>query len=55
MTQRVVADDLAHQYLGGEHPAFATALDNFGLLYKTVVNYIDTGHWCYKRWRSATT
>jgi hypothetical protein len=28
--------------VGGEHPAFATTLANFGLLYKTVVNYIDT-------------
>ena len=41
MSHRVVADDLARQYLGGEHLAFATALDNFGLLYKTVGNHID--------------
>jgi hypothetical protein len=27
---------------------FATALDNFGPLYKIVGNYIDTGHYCYK-------
>ena len=33
------ARDLARQYLGEEHPEFATALDNLGLLYKTVGNY----------------
>jgi len=55
MPQRVVAGDLARHYLGGEHPAFATALDNLGLLHKIVGNYIDTGHYCYKRWSSAPT
>src|SRR5262245_53441398 len=33
------ARDLARQDLGEAHPEFATALDNLGLLYKTVGNY----------------
>ena len=41
MSHRVVADDLARQYLGEEYPTFATALDNLGLLYKTVGNHTD--------------
>jgi tetratricopeptide (TPR) repeat protein len=33
------AYDLARQSLGEAHPEFATALDNLGLLHKTVGNY----------------
>jgi len=40
---------------GRRAPVFATALDNLGLLHKIVGNYIDTGHYCYKRWSSAPT
>ena len=35
------ARDLARQSLDEAHPEFATALDNLGLLYKTVGNYTE--------------